>query len=129
VTVTVRAAGGIPVRDGPRGAEVLVVHRRRYGDWTFPKGKLEPGETDEECAVREVVEETGLVCELEEELGSTGYVDSHGRDKTVRYWRLRVEGGALAPRAGEVDEVRWATVPEAAELLTYQRDRELLAKL
>ena len=62
--MTVRAAGGVPVRETPVGVEVLLVHRPRYGDWTFPKGKRERGETDEECAVREVREETGLVCAL-----------------------------------------------------------------
>jgi 8-oxo-dGTP diphosphatase len=64
----VRAAGGVVVRDAPGGPEVLVVHRPEYDDWTFPKGKAEPGETDEACALREVEEETGLVCELESEL-------------------------------------------------------------
>jgi 8-oxo-dGTP diphosphatase len=129
VTGIVRASGGIPVRVGPVGAEVLVIHRLRYGDWTFPKGKREEGETDEECALREVAEETGLVCELEGELGSTSYTDSHGRPKTVRYWRLRVVGGALVPRAGEVDEVRWVPIGDAASLLTYERDATLLARL
>ena len=57
---------------------MLVVHRPRYDDWTFPKGKAEPGESDEECAVREVAEETGLRCELVRELGSTSYADRAG---------------------------------------------------
>ena len=92
----VRAAGGVPVRDAAEGLEVLVVHRPAYGDWTFPKGKCEPGESDEACALREVEEETGLRCALEAELPSTGYADGRGRDKVVRYWRLRVVGGASA---------------------------------
>jgi 8-oxo-dGTP pyrophosphatase MutT (NUDIX family) len=129
VTPVVRAAGGVPVRDGPYGREVLLIHRLRYGDWTFPKGKLEQGETEQECALREVAEETGLVCELVDELGSTSYTDSHGRPKSVRYWRLRVVGGALVPRAGEVDEVRWVPVDEASSLLTYERDVRLLHEL
>ena len=64
----VRSAGGVPVREGPNGIEVLVVHRPQYGDWSFPKGKRKPGESDEACAVREVREETGLECALEQEL-------------------------------------------------------------
>ena len=90
----VRAAGGIPVRDGRDGLEVLVVHRPQYDDWSFPKGKCEEGETDEACALREVQEETGLVCALERELPSTAYHDSRGRQKRVRYWRLRVLGAS-----------------------------------
>ena len=67
----VRAAGGVVVRDG----RVLLVHRPKYDDWTFPKGKAEEGESDEECAVREVAEETGLRCTLAQELGATEYRD------------------------------------------------------
>ena len=64
--------------EGP-AAEVLVVHRPAYDDWTFPKGKVERGETDEDCAVREVEEETGLRCTLGRELPSTEYKDAKGR--------------------------------------------------
>ena len=124
----VRAAGGLVVRGRERGAEVLVVHRSAYDDWTFPKGKAEPGESDEVCAVREVEEETGLRCELGEELASTSYFDSLGRSKRVRYWRMRVVGGELA-FAHEVGGARWVTPTEAAELLTYARDVALLDKL
>jgi 8-oxo-dGTP pyrophosphatase MutT (NUDIX family) len=124
----VRAAGGVPVRPGSDGIEVLVVHRASYGDWTFPKGKCEPGETDEECALREVAEETGLACALEEELPSTSYVDSHGRPKRVRYWRLRVTGGALS-FDHEVDGGRWLSPAEAEALLTYERDLAVLRSL
>lgn len=124
----VHAAGGIPVRQGESGLEVLVVHREHYDDWTFPKGKREPGETDEECAVREVEEETGLRCVLGVELSSTRYNDQKGRPKVVRYWRLEVVGGALA-FAHEVAGARWLAPDEAARLLTYPRDVELLTEL
>ena len=124
----VRAAGGVPVRETPDGREVLVVHRASYGDWTFPKGKLEAGETDEECALREVLEETGLACELEDELPSTHYRDARGRPKEVRYWRLRVVGGALR-YDHEVDEARWVVPDEARALLTYARDLAVLDAL
>jgi 8-oxo-dGTP diphosphatase len=124
----VRAAGGAPVRDGPAGVEVLVVHRASYGDWTFPKGKCEPAESDEACALREVAEETGLACVLEDELPATSYTDSRGRPKRVRYWRLRVVGGELR-FDHEVDGGRWVSLAEAKELLTYERDLDVLRAL
>jgi 8-oxo-dGTP diphosphatase len=124
----VRAAGGIVVREGSNGPEMLVVHRPKYGDWTFPKGKIEAGESDEDCALREVEEETGLRCALREELPSTSYTDSHGRPKRVRYWLMDPIGGELAFRH-EVDEARWVSPDEARRLLTYDRDLALLRSL
>ena len=125
----VRAAGGLVVRDGADGGpEVLVVHRPTYDDWTFPKGKAEPGESDEACAVREVEEETGLRCSLGRELPSTEYVDARGRQKRVRYWLMRVESGAVV-FLHEVDDARWLGVDEAASTLTYARDVQLLGAL
>lgn len=102
-----------------------MIHRAHYDDWTFPKGKREAGEGDEECALREVREETGLVCALGEELPSSRYVDGQGRQKLVRYWRLEVVGGALEP-ASEAEDARWVTPAEAARLLTYERDLDVL---
>jgi 8-oxo-dGTP diphosphatase len=117
----VRAAGGVVVR----GSQVLLVHRPRYDDWTFPKGKAEPDESDECCALREVWEETGLRCELRAELSPTHYTDSRGRPKRVRWWRMEPLEGVFAP-TDEVDEIRWLTREEAAELLSYARDQALL---
>ena len=116
------------MRDGPAGVQVLLIHRGRYDDWTFPKGKREPGETDEACALREVREETGLDCALGVELPSTHYVDGYGRTKVVRYWRLRVVSGELAPD-DEADGVRWVKPAEATTLLTYERDLAVLRAL
>ncbi len=124
--MTVMAAGGVVVRDGEAGTEVCVVHRPRYDDWTLPKGKLDPGEAFEEAALREVEEETGLRCTLERELAYTEYSDGKGRPKVVRYWLMEVDSGHFTPN-DEVDELRWAPLGEAIELLTYERDRELLA--
>ncbi len=87
---------------------MLLVHRPHYDDWTFPKGKVEPGETDEECALREVEEETGLRCSLGRELESTSYLDAKKRPKTVRYWLMEAVDGALHFDL-EVDEARWLT--------------------
>jgi 8-oxo-(d)GTP phosphatase len=121
----VRAAGGVVRRLGPEGPEVLLVHRPRYDDWTFPKGKSAPGETDEETALREVEEETGLTCSLGVELPSTRYRDGRGREKVVRYWTMRPEGGSFTPH-DEVDAISWLPERAAREKLSYQRDREVL---
>ena len=122
----VRAAGGVVWRVGENTRlEVLIVHRPKYDDWSFPKGKLDPGEGDEQCAVREVEEETGLRCVLGHELAGTSYIDRKGRPKIVRYWEMTVSGGEFAPN-DEVDVVQWLTVDEADHLLSYDRDRALL---
>lgn len=121
----VRAAGGVVVRGTGAEAAVLLVHRPAYDDWTFPKGKAEPGESDEACAVREIEEETGLRCALGRELPSTEYVDARGRPKAVRYWVMEVIGGALQFEH-EVDEARWLPAREAEALLTYPRDVPVL---
>jgi 8-oxo-dGTP diphosphatase len=118
----VRAAGGVIERDG----SVLLVHRPKYDDWSFPKGKLEGDETWEEGALREVEEETGLQCEIGDELGRTQYVVLQG-PKEVRYYRMTGAGDAHAQN--EVDEVRWVPLAEARELLTHDRDRALLERL
>jgi 8-oxo-dGTP diphosphatase len=121
----VRAAGGVVVRPIEGDVEVLLVHRPRYDDWTFPKGKAEPGERDDETARREVAEETGYRCRLGNELGTTEYVDQKGRPKIVRYWSMTIEDGAFAPNH-EVDAVVWLPVAAARERLTYVHDRQVL---
>jgi 8-oxo-dGTP diphosphatase len=120
----VRAAGGV-VMNG--NGDVALVYRPKYDDWTLPKGKLEPGESWEDAAVREVEEETGLVCELGEELGSVSYTDRHGAPKTVRYWQMTVCAGEFTPNR-EVSELRWLKPADAAEQLTWERDREVLRR-
>ena len=121
----IRAAGGVVVREMDEGSEVLVVHRPRYDDWTFPKGKAEPGESDEDCALREVEEETGLRCELDRELPDTSYVDAHGRQKRVRYWLMRPVAGELR-FLHEVDGAEWLSPEDAARRLSYARDLRVL---
>ncbi len=109
-----------------RDGRVLLVHRDRYDDWSLPKGKLEPGETWEDAALREVWEETGLRCELGAFVGSTTYAPG-GEPKEVRWWLMTGDGEPGA--SNEVDEVRWATVEDAGRLLTYEWERALLEKV
>lgn len=122
----VRAAGGLVVRREPDGGRrISLVHRPRYDDWTFPKGKLQPGETDEQTAIREVEEETGLRCDLGLDLGTVEYRDGEGRPKIVRYWVMEPGDGAFTP-GDEVDELRWLAPDEIAPVLSYDHDRALL---
>jgi 8-oxo-dGTP diphosphatase len=118
----IEAAGGVVVDEDAR---VAVVHRPKYDDWTLPKGKLDPSETFEEAALREVWEETGLRCALVRELPSTEYT-VRGRPKVVRYWLMNVvEDPGFEPNS-EVDQLRWLSPADAAALLTYDRDEEVL---
>lgn len=132
----VRAAGAVPWRrTAGGGVKVAVIHRPRYDDWSFPKGKLEPGESFAEGALREVAEETGLVGELGEVLPESRYLDHRGRPKVVRWWLLEVavpegddagEGSALGVVPNdEVDALRWLPPREAAVLVSYEHDRLL----
>jgi 8-oxo-dGTP diphosphatase len=124
----VRAAGGVVWRrrDG-ESVRIVVVHRPRYGDWSLPKGKCDPGETDADCALREVQEETGLTCRLGQELPSTSYVDNKGRPKVVRYWAMEplAGDGEFEPNA-EIDEIRWLAQDDAVKLLSYAHDRPVV---
>jgi 8-oxo-dGTP pyrophosphatase MutT (NUDIX family) len=129
----IKAAGAI-VFHHPNNSdiEIVVIHRPRYDDWSFPKGKTDPFETDQEAALREVKEETGLDCEIVTFLGAVNYFDRSGRPKEVKYFVMK-EKFSHNPKPepsfeafGEVDLVHWVTPEEAKSLLSYQRDRELL---
>src|SRR3954462_12183847 len=112
--VQVQAAGGVVVRPDGR---IAVIHRPRYDDWSLPKGKLEAGESFETGALREVEEETGVRGRIVEELAPTRYRDRKGRKRTVRWYRMELDGEpvAFAPN-DEVDELRWLTPAEARDL-------------
>ena len=120
----IEAAGGVVVRDGL----VAVVHRPRYDDWTLPKGKLDRGESFEDAALREVFEETGLRARLVRELPEVRYQAKAG-PKLVRYWLMEVESEGPFEPNDETDVLRWVGPAEARALLSYDRDRELLAAL
>ena len=122
----VLAAGGIVLR----GDQVAVVHRPKYDDWSFPKGKLDKGEDFEQAALREVWEETGMRCAIGRRLGDTSYHDHKDRAKLVRYFEMRPEdeSGEFTPN-DEVDELRWIPLEDACDVLSYAYDRELVTKL
>jgi 8-oxo-(d)GTP phosphatase len=127
VSDLVRAAGGIVLRHDGNGTLVGIVHRPRYDDWAFPKGKLTDGEDDVTGALREVEEETGLRCRIGPHVGAVTYRDRGGRPKIVRYFAMVPDGGSFVP-TDEVDEFRWVPVGEADAILTYGHDRRLLRR-
>jgi 8-oxo-dGTP diphosphatase len=127
--VTIRASGGVVLREGAAGREVLIVHRPRYDDWSLPKGKREAGETDEQCAVREVEEETGVRCSLGPELLPQQYVDRKGRPKVVRYWLMHPRGVRPFVPNHEIDQVRWVPIVDVGDALTYSGDRDQVANV
>ncbi|WP_329252843.1 NUDIX hydrolase [Streptomyces sp. NBC_01478] len=124
---TVQAAGCVLWRHRSAGEiELALVYRPKWADWSWPKGKLKRGETFEEAARREVLEETGHTCRLGTRLPSAQYIDHHGRPKEVRYWAAEATGGTFAPN-DEVSELRWLHPDEAHARLTHERDRDLIS--
>lgn len=122
----VRAAGAVVMRRADGTTEVLVVHRPRYDDWSLPKGKVDPGETFEEAAVREVLEESGVLVELARPLPETSYVDQRGRAKVVRWWAASVVEERPWNPDDEVDAIAWIPVDQVDDRLTYDADRTLV---
>ncbi|WP_460993650.1 NUDIX hydrolase [Sinomonas soli] len=127
--VAVRAAGAIPWRANGEALKVLLIHRPRYDDWSWPKGKLDAGETLPECAAREVREEIGVDARLGIPLPTAHYRVAAGL-KSVHYWALRLEKSVpVRPDGDEVDQVHWCTPEEAELLLSNQSDVEPLRAL
>jgi 8-oxo-(d)GTP phosphatase len=124
----IKAAGGVAWRPGPDGRpQVLLVHRKKYDDWSLPKGKIEPGEPLPVTAVREVMEEGGARLALGRRLASVRY-NVGGRPKRVHYWAARVLSidSRAIPNA-EVDEVAWLSADRAVEKVSYPHDHGVLA--
>ncbi len=122
----IRAAGGLVVDSSDGEVRVVLIHRDRYDDWCLPKGKLDDGESFADAALREVAEETGLVCELGDELAEVRY-DVRDRPKVVRYWAMTAVGGELAPEdLDEVSALGWFEIAEAREKVDYDADRQVI---
>lgn len=134
----VRAAGGVVWRLAADGThEVLVVHRPRYGDWSLPKGKVEPGERRRDAALREVWEETGYRCDLGERLGnSPEYVvtDRRGRlrRKRVTWWVMTVRSGPHhEPDGVEIDQIAWRRLDDLDDAdggIDYEDERAMVRR-
>lgn len=126
--VTVTAAGALCWRSRRGQLEVLLIHRPRYDDWSWPKGKLDAGETNPECAVREVMEEVDVTVQLGIPLPSIEYPVASGLKK-VYYWAAKLEKSTPRPDGSEVDEIRWCTPDEASRMLSNPSDRDPLQAL
>ena len=121
----IRAAGGIIMRVTAAGrTEIACIYRESRGDWTFPKGKLDAGETFEQAALREVLEETAMHCRVVRFIGTTNYTHRKGRPKIVAYYLMVVDGGDFEPN-DEVDDLVWLPMDRVREHLTWDRDQEL----
>jgi 8-oxo-(d)GTP phosphatase len=121
------AGGAVVTREDPqRGIEVVIIHRKRYDDWTLPKGKLDVGESLPACAVREVGEETGVTIRLSVPLDSITYEAGTAGLKKVDYWGGVVLDSVRRPPDAEVDVVSWLPVRAALGRLTYTHDHFLV---
>lgn len=127
MTKTVQAAGGIVLKKTPKGnLRVLVAHRPRYDDWSLPKGKVDPGETLEQTAVREILEETGYHCRIVAPLETTRYRVGRGIKEVSWYAMRPLPDSPGFKKNSEVDEVRWLSRAAAKKLVDYDLDRSLI---
>lgn len=124
------AAGAVCWRVAKGKIKVLLVHRETHADVSLPKGKLDPGETPPQTAVREIEEETGIRVGLGVPLGTTEYSLAGGRDKVVHYWAAEVTADALTASTFKPNEeiagLDWLTIDKARKVLSYDRDRDVL---
>ena len=128
------SAGGIVIREGPQGPELVLGKRRRERDnvtWSLPKGTPDGSETPEETALREVTEETGLIVRIVAPVGDIRYrfvLDGRRIDKTVHYYLMAADGGDLADHDAEFEEVRWFPRSEAEAIMSFATERDILAR-
>lgn len=121
----IRAAGALLWRRCSGGYEIAVIHRRRYDDWTLPKGKLQEGESWKQAALREVREETGYHADIVGFAGAIAY-QTDSRPKVVRFWHMTVRGEPTPNIDDEVAEVFWFAPKVALERLQYPLEKALL---
>lgn len=123
------AAGGIVERRSAEGLKIAVIHRQLYGsEWCLPKGKQDPGETLEQTALREVVEETGCCCRITDFAGCINYY--HGNNpKIVVFWVMAPESDCRFMPSPEVAELEWLSIQEALGRLAHSEERHLLAQV
>ena len=111
--------------------QILIVHRPKYDDWSFPKGKADPGESIEETALREVREETGIDARIIDQLPAVRYIyegtERNPRRKIVYYFLMEPSGGTIAVNEHEIDRAEWVDARQALDRLTYDHDRKLLS--
>lgn len=126
------SAGGVVYRRGSEGFELLMIEDR-FGHWTLPKGKQEAGETEEETALREILEETGITGRIVEHIQTISYQYTHAEcglvDKTVHYYLVRAEAGMETPQLEEINKVAWLSPSEALEKqarLGYDNNDEVM---
>lgn len=120
----IEAAGGVVVRSKKGKRQVLLIHRPAYKDWSLPKGKLDPGETAKQAALREVAEETGFACATDKKLSPIDYRVGR-RSKRVRYWLMHTKKGSFVKNR-EVDKILWLSPGAARKKLTYEHDVAVL---
>lgn len=122
------SCGILVIRSNNKKRELLLIRSRKGGHWSYPKGHMEPGETQMETARREVWEETGLNVEpLPHEVHSTEYVLPNGNTKEVVYFMGKYAGGEAHHQEAELTELGWFSLEDAMEIVTYESDRKILA--
>lgn len=123
----IEAAGGVIVDMSKGKPRYLLIHRPRYDDWSLPKGKLDRGEKHRDAALREVKEETGLVCDVLAKLSNVNYLTPNGNTKRVKYWLMEARSGSFV-RNDEVDAVTWVKRSQAMSLLTHVHDQAVVVE-
>jgi 8-oxo-dGTP diphosphatase len=128
----IRAAGGVVFTPGPADTPLVLVIQDRYGTWTLPKGHLDPGETEEQAAMREIAEETGVQCTIQRLLTRTRYpVYRRGlwRDKQVAYFLASAPLMEPVPAVAEgIAVAQWMVPSQAISLISYAQVREVLRR-
>lgn len=123
----IQSSGGLIWRNASGGRELAIIYRKRYNDWTLPKGKLEPDECWRDAAIREAWEETGCQVEIESFAGCISYTHRE-TPKIVLYWNMKLIGACHFQPTDEVDQLRWLKAEPALDLLNYPSEKELVQK-